>query len=325
MSLHLAFSMLVDGQLRPIDCVKTAPFQVCMLHCTIAGNNGAHVMLGVYFDLTVKNTTTLYLSLHNSPDRQKGSSNHISSKVSAPPSLTRPGHLSFRPLPANEKPAPPISLVARVDSEEYVLLANSSNLVIVCPNDLAEDEEHRIRIGAPMTDNGNGILELNGVWLSKGGQLLRVEGSLVGEEYADEDMLSAQNDQVGEKHRTSLNDILKGKGKTEQVDKPSKEEDLSRMLRERRKILEVITDSPGSLRSKHVGVGAGETDSLLAGIMGWEYLLGEMFGADHVSIGVDGMCLIQDCIGGVGTPAGIGDVFFRRLDIFTIFLAEEVH
>lgn len=62
---------------------------------------------------------------------------------------------------------------------------------------------------------------------------------------------------------------------------------------------------------------------MLAGVMGWEYLLGEMFGADHVGIGVDGMCLTPDCIGGTGQPAGLGDVFFRRsvrLDLYCLTL-----
>ena len=61
---------------------------------------------------------------------------------------------------------------------------------------------------------------------------------------------------------------------------------------------------------------------LLAGGMGWEYLLGEIFGADHVGVGVDGMGLTQDCIGGVCEPSGIGDVFFRRLvlsEVLSIF------
>ena len=56
----------------------------------------------------------------------------------------------------------------------------------------------------------------------------------------------------------------------------------------------------------------GGADGLLAGVMRWEYLLGEMFGVDHVTIGVDGMCLIQDCVGGTGNPSGMGDIFFRR-------------
>ncbi len=271
---------------------------------------------GVYFDLAVKNTTTLLLSLRNTPETHKHSRHGHSSRTSGSLPLLNPGHLSFRPIASDDTPALPISLLARVDSEEYILLPNASILVSVCANDLSKDDEHHIRIAAPMTDNGAmGIIELEGLWLSKGGQLLRVEGSLLGDEFADEDDLSAQNDQVGEKHRVGLNNILKGKGSGggDSAKATVSEEDLPTMLQQRKKILEVITDSPGSFRSKHNGARTGGADGLLAGVMGWEYLLGEMFDADHVGIGVDGMCMTQDCIAGVGSPAGMGDVFFRRL------------
>jgi hypothetical protein len=52
--------------------------------------------------------------------------------------------------------------------------------------------------------------------------------------------------------------------------------------------------------------------------MGWEYLLGEMFGSDHVTIGMYGMCLIQNCIGGAGSPIGLADVFFQRFSVLSM-------
>ena len=79
----------------------------------------------------------------------------------------------------------------------------------------------------------------------------------------------------------------------------------------RKKVLEVITDSPGSFSGKRRGRRAGGADGLFAGVMAWDYLLGEMFGADHVSIVVEGICLTPDCKGGTGEPVGMGDVFFR--------------
>ena len=167
--------------------------------------------LGVYFDLSVTNTTTLLLALHNTAAQSKSGKLSAETQTSALRSLPTPGHYSFRPITANEKPAPPISLLARVDREDYIILQNASSLVSVCSNDLSREEEHQIRIAAPMTDdNGRGTLELEGLWLSKGGQLLRVQGSLLAEEYQDEDALSAENDRIGEKHRSGLKDILKG-------------------------------------------------------------------------------------------------------------------
>ena len=163
-------------------------------------------------------------------------------------------------------------------------------------------------------DHGRGTVELEGLWLSKGGKLVRVDGSLLSQEYADEDSFHAENDQVGERHRTGLNGLMKetGHGDTVRVAMSSKDEENRIEIQDRKKILEIITDSPGSLSSKTKGRRTGGAAGLLAGVMGWEYLLGEMFGADHVSIGVDGMCLTQNCIGGTSQPAGMGDVFFRR-------------
>lgn len=224
------------------------------------------------------------------------------------------GRLSVRPMSANEKPAHPVSLLARIDDEEYVLLPNSSSLVSVCPNNLDRGRDHHIRIVAPMTDDfGRGVVELEGIWLSKGGTLAKVAGSPLSDEYADEDLLNADNDLVGERHRTGLNGIEKDRS-SKGDRRITTEDDEEPLLtnQERKKILEVITDSPGSFIGKARGKRTGGADGLLAGVMGWEYLLGEMFGADHVGIGVDGMCLTQDCVGGTGSPAGIGDVFFRR-------------
>ena len=43
-----------------------------------------------------------------------------------------------------------------------------------------------------------------------------------------------------------------------------------------------------------------------------------MFITDHVTIGMEDMYLIQDCIGGQWTPNGLADVFFQRLEPGTI-------
>ena len=204
-----------------------------------------------------------------------------------------------------------MSLLARVDDQEYVLLPNSSSLVAIRSKDLDPSIKHNVRIVAPMTDDcGNGVIELNGVWLSKGGQLLKVAGSLLSEEFADEDQLNVANERVGERHRHGLIELEKG-ADSKVLATPT-DEGADDVYQSRKKVLEVVTDSPGSTIGLPRGSRGGGAHGLMAGVMGWEYLLGEMFGADHVGIGVDGMCLTQDCIGGRGQPAGMGDVFFRR-------------
>ena len=224
-------------------------------------------------------------------------------------------HYSFHPIPG-DKAAPPVSLLAEVDDQEYILLPNSSSLVTISSNGLDERGEHHVRIVAPMTDDhGMGIVELEGLWLSKGGKLAKVAGSLLSEDYVNEDLLDAENDQVGERHRTGLNDIEKdgtSKSGRQKASDIAEDDEFSFADQDRKKLLEIITDSPGSLTGKQRARRTGGADGLLSGVMGWDYLLGEMFGADHVGIGVDGMCLTSDCIGGSGEPSGMGDVFFRR-------------
>ncbi len=262
----------------------------------------------------MKNTTSLLLALHNAPDQESSSSTGMPEA----PTLLVHGHrkhYSFHPIPGDIA-APPVSLLVKVDDQEYILLPNSSSLVTVSSNSLDERTEHHVRVVAPMTDDhGLGVVELEGLWLSKGGKLAKVAGSLLSEDYVNEDLLNAENDQVGERHRTGLNDIEKdgtSKSGRQKASDIAEDDESSFTDQDRKKLLEVITDSPGSLAGKQRGRRTGGTHGLLSGVMGWEYLLGEMFGADHVGIGVDGMCLTPDCIGGSGEPAGMGDVFFRR-------------
>lgn len=262
----------------------------------------------------MRNTTSLLLSLHNAPEQELSSP----SSISEAPTLLVHGHrkhYSFHPIPG-DKAAPPVLLLAEVDDQEYIILQNSSSLVTISSNGLDARVEHHVRIVAPMTDDqGLGVVELEGLWLSKGGKLVKVAGSLLSEDYVNEDLLNAENDQVGERHRVGLIDIEKdgtSKSGQQKANDFAEDDGFPFANQDRRRILEVITDSPVSLTGRQQGRRTGGADGLLSGVMGWEYLLGEMFGADHVGIGVDGMCLTPDCIGGSGEPAGMGDVFFRR-------------
>lgn len=252
----------------------------------------------------------MFLSLHNAAGISSVSS-PTSSIVRTPNTI----HVPFRPISTKEKPSPPVSLLAQVDQEEYILLPNASALVPICSSNLNQAEEHQIRIVAPMTDeHGQGVVEFEGLWISKGGKLLRVEGSLLGEEYESEDSFDAENEQVGEKHRIGLSELSKNTHHTENRSEVEHKDAFgsANQPRRRKKVIEIVTDSPGSFGGKHKSARTGGADGLLAGVMGWEYLIGDMFGADHIGIGVEGMCLTQECIGGIGSPAGIGEVFFRR-------------
>ena len=214
---------------------------------------------------------------------------------------------------------PPIALLARIDQEEYILLPNSSSLVTIRSGDLNRHTVHNVRIVAPMVEySASGVLALEGIWLEKGGKLLRVEGSQLGQEVEEEDAFEAENKNIGQKHRIGLSRLTRhgflgnAEQSTREDDPELDQDDSSRTSGMRGKVLEIVTDAPGALNHAMTGARSGGADGILGGVMGWEYLLGEMFGVDHVSIGMEGMCLTRDCIGGTGEPAGMGDVFFRR-------------
>lgn len=284
---------------------------------SVEGKAHQNDAVGVYFDISINSTSSLYLALHNAPVIKTGTLTSSSIAAASPFSTSSFEHLSFHSAPLSNNQAGPISLLARIDQEEYILLPNSTTLVTIRLRDLDRHVPHDVRIIAPMTDDGGrGVVQLEGLWLDKGGKLLRVEGSQLGEEVEEEDSFDAENDNIGRHHRIGLGRLLTGirGGAPKEREQNLESEDGQDQtgIDSRKRMLEIITDTPGSLGRQKFGQRTGGGDGLLGGVMGWEYLLGEMFGVDHISIGLDGMCLTQNCIGGIGEPAGIGDVFFRR-------------
>ena len=193
--------------------------------------------------------------------------------------------MAFLPT-TNISHAEPISLLALVDDDEYISLPNASSIVTVRSGNLELHSRHEVRIIAPMV---GGIvvetLQIEGLWIDEGGELLPFEP-------------------------VSAN-LVATDGRLPNAPEPARP-------RPHRKMLEIVTDLPGSMAGRDKWKNTGTTRGIIGGVMGWEYLLGEMFGVDHVMVGVDGMCLIQDCIGGRGAPAGIADVFFQRFAIIHV-------
>ena len=229
----------------------------------------ADVDIGVYFDFALNGTATVLLSLHNSEQDLQ--------TITIRATKTSP---SLDSIPVtNRSSAKPISLLARVDDDEYIVLPSATSIVSIRRGNLDPFSRHEIRIIAPMVGGDAGdTLQVEGIWIDEKGRLLPYKG------HSDDDRTIASVDS------TSLHLA----SKTSQ-----------------RKMLEIVTDIPGSMAGTDSQKNAGTTRGILSGVMGWEYLLGEMFGTDHVTIGMDGMCLIPECIGGSGSPAGLADVFFQ--------------
>ena len=213
-----------------------------------------------------------------------------------------------------------MSLVARVDHEEHILLPNATSLISVRSGDLDPNVPHHVRVTAPMLDDGgSGVVQLEGVWLDKGGELLGVDGSTPAEGMGSQKAGRETQNEGVRIDRSGWRGVLAG----------ALQRHASSMLREpdvrsiwdarvahdgRRHTLLVVTDAHVSGIAGPVSLDNATDDAhnLLSGVMGWASFVGEMFGADHSLLGLDGMCLVQHCIGGAGEPAGIGDLFFRR-------------
>ncbi|KAM0123936.1 hypothetical protein ACHAP3_010740 [Botrytis cinerea] len=239
---------------------------------------------GIYLDIAFNGSSTILISLHNKDQQAYFKRTDARNKTAT----------SAFPALLDDKSAEPISLLAQVDDEEYVILPNATSLVVVRTNDLDPHSPHIIRIIAPMI--GRDAIEtfqFTGVWIDENGQLIPVQNPMSVSTLPFSER-NVENGELG----ISINAVDGGFP-----------ENASR-----RKMLEILTDLPGSMtgldRRKHQ-IASNVANGILGGVMGWEYLTGEMFGSDHVTIGMDGMCLLQDCIGGRGSPAGLADVFFQ--------------
>ncbi|KAF2098138.1 hypothetical protein NA57DRAFT_40782 [Rhizodiscina lignyota] len=205
-------------------------------------------------------------------------------------------HLSFTANTRLRITSGPISLLARIDDEEYIALSNVSHLVPIRVNDLSRSDWHSIRIIAPMTDGtGSEMVQLEGLWIEKGARLGYVDGGL---------------SRLWNLH------LLHGHAATHPSAGVAKHEDVDNTPSvRRRKLIEFITDMPGSRSA--VGLrGSKGPRGLLAGVMGWDYLLGEMFGIDHISVGTEGMCLVQGYVIIMNLGSSDGDSFARYPDVY---------
>ena len=233
----------------------------------------------MYFDFAFNGSTSVFVSLHNSKHRGRSPAQH-STRVS--PEIT-----AF--LLTNTSRAGPISILARIDDDEYRVLPNATSIVALRLKDLDSHTRHDIRIIAPMVgDQAVETLQIEGIWIDVAGQLFPYTIS----------------------HSSS----------DEAVNPSQIEATAFASAMVQRKMLEIVTDLPGSRagRDRHNDIGT--IRGIVNGVTGWEFLIGEMFGSavDHVTVGVEGMCLVQDCIGGTGSPAGLADVFFQRFLTFLL-------
>ncbi|RDW92332.1 hypothetical protein BP5796_01726 [Coleophoma crateriformis] len=181
---------------------------------------------GVYFDFVVNGSKTILVSLHNT----KNQSSEFLAEKPLP---------EFLRLSNTTATSGPVSILARVGDEDYLVFPEASSITDIRRN-LDVTSRQAIRIVAPM-NGGFETLELDGLWIDEKSQIVPQSQTQTGN---------------GEEHPRQ------------------------------RKILEIVTDLSGSSTARQEDTKK-TSQALLRGVRGWEYLLGEMFGADHTSVNVD--------------------------------------
>jgi hypothetical protein len=168
-----------------------------------------------------------------------------------------------------------------VDEDEYIVLPNATSIVTIRRGTLDKISPHNVRIIAPMVGSENvETIQVKGIWIDNGAELI-----------PDLHYQSSAGNSPSKDGQPGLFPEVR----------PSSP-----------KMLEVVTDLPGFTSGRERKKTVSSLRSILGGVMGWEYLVGDMFESDHVTIGMDGMCLIPNCIGGRGSPTGLADLFFQR-------------
>jgi len=247
----------------------------------------------------VRNCSSVYASLHNSDLSDTAQDLTLETR-----GFSGATHLDFHPVSRKTRAAAPVSLVSRVDHGEYRYFPQSGKgLVAIAAASLEPSQDHIIRIMAHGIDGeGHRGLEFEGLWLNNGGSLISSQRK---KETARPEMVSVaismQPDKFAHEPHQSP--------KTEEVSK-TESSGLSDNRSEYfllfpRKTLEIVTDTPHTVRARPI-------HKSLAALERWSDLVGEMFGADHVSITVDGMCLTSPCLRGAAQSASVKDIFFRR-------------
>jgi hypothetical protein len=169
--------------------------------------------------------------------------------------------------------------------------------------DMNTSEDHIVRITAPgIDDRVHRGLQFEGMWINTGGALISSRTKI------KTIQPGTNSDAASIVHNTSAQSLQRGlvmKGGHNTTGFGVSDSAPKRPPLVPRKTLEIVSDLPRIL-------GFHRHNGSLAAAVGWEDLIGDMFRADHVSIGVHGMCLLSPCIGGVGQPASIKDTFFRR-------------
>lgn len=253
----------------------------------------------------MRNCSSVYLSLHNSDLHNNGQETTLNAR-----DISQASHLNHLPISAKTRPASPVSLLSRIDNSEYQYFNRTGRgLVAIATGNLEPSKEHVIRIISPRVDGEEYAgMQFTGIWLNNGGTLVSPqERQMTTQPATAPDATSAPTEDLtrypkysGYSRQYVEKDEIRNQRGRDLNDKKSQ---TSFMLPQ--KTLEIVTDVPHTLRAQNI-------NSSRNVLQGWQDLVGELFGVDHVSIMLNRMCVTSPCIGAAAQLANIKDAFFRR-------------
>jgi hypothetical protein len=259
-----------------------------------------NVFSGAYLDFMVRNCSSVYASVQDA-DVPKVPLEDVPKVSDIPNDTGAPSS----PRAEWSKSTTPMSLVSQIDGDKYTWFRQAGKgLIAIAEASLDARKDHFIRIRTSAVGERCRGLRFEGLWLNTGGHLIPSQGSeangwqgLISDAAPNLPNHSAQTFRQGlltYTRQTISDGSLDG---SRSQSSPAA----------RRKVLEIMSDLPRSL--------PGHTDDeRMKAVAGWEDLVGDMFGADHVSIAVDGICLSFPCPGGDAESVTSKDVFFRRYE-----------
>lgn len=230
-------------------------------------------------EFVVHNTSSLFLSLHNSfenPLARSGRAN-ASSDIEI-------RKLDLRSNERRTETAAPVSLVVLIDQHEAVVHPRTAAGIVEIANDsLNSSRNNHIRVVYSChASQLRSSFQFEGLWLDARGNLSHVEnstGSIMGDQ--------------GFKHSEG---------------RYPRDNSRSRF---HRKTIETVTDSLSFLRQNYTFEHTSPRE-IVQDMASWDSLLARTFDADYVTVPVDGLCLVDSGNGGSTSNVSIADTFFRR-------------
>ena len=243
---------------------------------------------GAYFEFSVRNSTSTYLSFFNQPNGEQENRQLPYNSLE---------YVNFGLQGTPQPPASPNTVLVIVDGDEVIFYpGNGASTIDVPTTKMHQRGYHWIRVLFPSIETRlHGVVQLQGIWIESTGTISPYNGL---HDRAEMDMSPLD----------PFSWPLQKNGTS------SEHKRRSSVTEPNRRILEIVTDSLESQSSLRTGDDTNSTElkTALSSVYGWDFLLGESLQVDHIRIAATGTGLVNACLTDGDPQISIADTFFRR-------------